>query len=268
MMRYLASLALTFLLIGCGAKAAEPVRLTVMTYNIHHAEGTDKKLDLERIAGVIRSCEADVVALQEVDQGTERTNRSDQPAELAKLLDMHVAYGPAMDYQGGKYGNAVLSRRPIVWSKTLPLPYRAGERREPRVAVTARCKVGGGREILFASTHLDHTREPSDRLSQAQALGIVAVTHFTKERLPCILAGDFNCEPGSPPMVQLQEHGWTIVSGSDASYIGAAEKKSIDHILVSWPADWRMIESRVIDEPVASDHRPVVVKLELLPSRN
>lgn len=265
MIRHATLLWLTFIVVllagGCSA-ANEPVRLTVLTYNIHHAEGTDKKLDLPRIAGVIRSCNADLVALQEVDRGTARTNRSNQPAALARLLDMHVAYGPAMEFQGGKYGNAILSRRPIVWSRTLPLPHRPGGRREPRVAVTARCKVRGGGEVLFASTHLDHTREPSDRLSQAQALGIMQVTHFTKEALPTILAGDFNCEPGSPPMEQLKEHGWSLVSGANASFVGANESKSIDHVLVSDPAGWRVVEARVIDEPVASDHRPVLVILE------
>src|SRR4051812_48448559 len=83
---------------GCGSTQ----KLTVMTYNIHHGEGNDHKLDLPRIASVITSSKADLVALQEVDLGTERTSHVAQAEELAKLTGMHFVYGPAMDYQGGK----------------------------------------------------------------------------------------------------------------------------------------------------------------------
>src|SRR5437762_3345786 len=81
----------------------EPLRLTVMRYNIHHCEGTDKKLDVARIAAVINAAKPDLVALQEVDRNTNRTNHVDQPAELAKLTKMHVFFGKAMDFEGGEY---------------------------------------------------------------------------------------------------------------------------------------------------------------------
>src|SRR6185503_1828899 len=82
----------------------------VMTYNIHHGEGTDGKIDLNRIAEVILSARADIVALQEVDRSVERTARRDLVAELAELTKMNFAFGKNIDYQGGDYGNAVLSR--------------------------------------------------------------------------------------------------------------------------------------------------------------
>ena len=250
---------------GCAARggdpgAGEPIRLTVLTYNIHHGEGMDKKLDLQRIANVIRACEADLVALQEVDQGTKRTASADQPAELARMLKMEVAYGPAMDFQGGKYGDAVLSRLPITSSRAVALPWTPSGQREPRVALAARCRLPHGAELLFISTHYDHTGESPDRLPQAQATN----AELAKDDSLAILAGDFNCESGSPPMEELARR-WTIVTDGNPAKTCPADKPriKIDHVLVKPSNRWRVIEARVIDEPVASDHRPVLVKLEL-----
>ena len=106
-------------------KAGAPTRLRVLTYNIHHGEGLDKRLDLERIARIIRSTEPDLVAVQEVDYKTKRTNNLDTPAELAKLTGLHAYFAKAMDYQGGQYGQLILSRHPLTDTKTHLLPLHA-----------------------------------------------------------------------------------------------------------------------------------------------
>src|SRR5438874_3636486 len=92
--------------------AAKTIR--VMTYNIHVGVGMDKKLDLPRIAGVINAQHPDLVGLQEVDRGVERTQRIDEIAELAKLTHMDYAFAFNLRYQGGQYGVAILSRFPIM----------------------------------------------------------------------------------------------------------------------------------------------------------
>src|SRR5688572_9491457 len=110
--------------------AAEPATLRVMSYNIHHGEGLDKRLDLERIAEVITDASADIVGLHEVDRGCERTQKRDLPAELAQLTGMKVVFEKNISYQGGEYGNAVLSRFPIKSSKNTHYKMlRAGEQR-------------------------------------------------------------------------------------------------------------------------------------------
>ena len=245
-----------------------------MTYNIHHAAGTDGKLDVARIADVIRRCEPDLVALQEVDAGTKRTGGVVQAEDLARLTGMYHAYGPAMDFDGGKYGNAILSRFRIVEQRTVPLPHTPGGRREPRAVLGVAVRLPDGRRIGFGSTHLDHTREPSDRLAQARRIN----EHTRTVAVPAILAGDFNCTPGSAPMAELAKE-WTLASGGGGDKGPAATTSAaatqptfpstrptiaIDHVLVRPSRRWRVIETRVIDEPVASDHRPVVVKLELV----
>ena len=87
--------------------------LRVMTYNIHVGVGMDKKLDLQRIADVINRERPDLVGLQEVDRGVRRTEGKDEIVELAKMTSMEFAFAPNLDYQGGKYGVAILSRWPI-----------------------------------------------------------------------------------------------------------------------------------------------------------
>jgi len=253
-------------LLGCstpGKSSAEsPQQITVLTYNIHHGAGTDGRLDLPRIAGVIEACEPDFVALQEVDVGTQRSGGVDQPAELARLTNMHAVFGKAMSFQGGQYGDAVLSRQPIVGSRVVALPWTEGNRREPRVAVSARVDVPDAGTIEFISTHWDHTRDPSDRLVQAEAVD----TAWRDAGPATILAGDFNCEIGSEPLAALGG-AWTLVSGADPAQptcCGDKLRAKIDHVFVKSSPQWRVVEARVIDEPVASDHRPVLVKLELL----
>src|ERR1700678_2081046 len=109
--------------------------VTVMSFNIHHGEGTDGVLDLARIARVIEASGAGVVGLQEVDRNfAQRSGWSDQVAGLAELLGCHVAYGPNIDLdppQPGnpraQFGNAVLSRYPIARSENTSLFRSAGE---------------------------------------------------------------------------------------------------------------------------------------------
>ena len=248
--------AVALMMTGCGGAQRE---LTVMTYNIHHAEGMDEKLDLARIARVIAREKPDLVALQEVDAGAKRTNRVVQAEELARRLKMHHAYGPAMDFQGGKYGNAILSRLQVVETRVIALPHKTGEQREPRSAVAAIVKLPGGREGAFVSTHFDHTSRAPDRLDQAKALN----QRLDDVREPAILAGDFNCEPGSPPMREL-DSTWHFASDpAQLTCPADAPRLRIDHVLVKPRNAWRVIDSKVVDEPVASDHRPVVVKLRL-----
>ena len=125
-------LAIATLLVGCTAAQAKssPKTFRVMTYNIHHGEGLDGKVDLLRIAQLIKEQSADIVALQEVDKGTERTQRRDFPAELAALTGMTCIFNNNYNYQGGEYGNAVLSRFPVkFWMNTHYKMLREGEQR-------------------------------------------------------------------------------------------------------------------------------------------
>src|SRR3954447_17269340 len=104
---------LLFALLCVRSRADLPHEIRIVTYNIHHGEGIDGKFDLKRIADVVMAEKPDVVAFQEVDQGTKRASGVDQPAEFEKLTGMKVVFGRNIDYDGGGYGTAVLTNLPI-----------------------------------------------------------------------------------------------------------------------------------------------------------
>ncbi len=146
---------------------------------------------LDEVVGTIEAEKPDLVALQEVDRETRRSSGVDQAAELGRLTGMTAVYGPAMPYQGGEYGDAVLSRLRPTDSGYLPLP--AAPHHEPRVAAFVIVPFAGG-DLVFVGTHLDHTRDPADRVRQARTL----VEHWPREEgANVILAGDLNAQPDS-----------------------------------------------------------------------
>lgn len=134
-------------------------RLRILSYNIHHGEGVDGKLDLERIAGVIRSVSPDLVSLQEVDRKVIRSKSVDQPAELARLCDMKVVFEKNIELQGGEYGNAILSKLPILSHRNHPLPMNNPG--EARGVLAAELKWSGhALPLLFLASHFDHRPDP------------------------------------------------------------------------------------------------------------
>ncbi len=238
------------MLSGCQAGAVKPQTpgtLRVLTYNIHHGEAMDKQFDYPRLAKVINDLTPDLVALQEVDVGTERSSGVDQAALLGKLCKMHHAFGQAMPYQGGRYGDAILSRFPIDSVVVHPLPYQFEQ--EPRAAVEVRIQPDGIGPITFVSTHLCH-QKVENRLQQTQRIKSL----FSKqEGYSVVLAGDFNARPGSEPMQVLLDAGW-----KDA----IAPRSVIDYVLVRSSDPWKMREVTILDEQIVSDHKPVLVVLQ------
>jgi endonuclease/exonuclease/phosphatase family metal-dependent hydrolase len=240
------------------AASTQPT-LRVMSYNIHHGEGVDGKVDLERIAKLIVEARADVVALQEVDRGTERTQKRDLPAELAKLTGLIVRFDKNIAHQGGDYGNAVLTKFPLKSAKNTHLKMAGpGEQRGiQQLLLDVR-----GREVLFLNTHLDHRRDEAERLlSAAQVSEIVAGAG----KLPVIFCGDFNATPESQTSARLQEFltdTWAVVGRGPGFTIPVAKPaKRIDYVWISRefiePLTMEVLRSN------ASDHLPVVAELRL-----
>jgi endonuclease/exonuclease/phosphatase family metal-dependent hydrolase len=244
------------------ADGQEPRRLRVLSYNIHHGEGVDGRLDLERIAGVIRGVEPDLVALQEVDRNAERTRRVDQPKELARLTGLTVVFERNLAFQGGDYGNAVLSRLPIRRHRNHHLPcLDAGEQRG---VLEVELDLGAEESLLLFATHLDHRRADRERVQSAEAI------HKLIESRPAtaaILAGDLNAAPDSE-VLRIFRRSWHDTAAEPLPTVPVAQPaRQIDYILFR-PADrFKLLESRVLNEPQASDHRPILSILELLSAR-
>lgn len=243
--------------------AVEPIRLRVLSYNIHHAEGVDRQLDVERIASVIRSVEPDLVALQEVDQKVKRTEEVDQPAQLATLTHMHVVFGANIRLQGGHYGNAVLSRFPLIRHRNHLLPNIDDS--EQRGVIEAEINIPDSNEpLLLLATHLDFRADERERLASAKA-----INQLLAERLnqPALLAGDLNATPDSKTLQELEAR-WTRANERPMATVPVDQPaKQIDFILFH-PADrWKVVEVKVLDEAVASDHRAIFAVLDLLPGK-
>lgn len=243
------------------ASCSEPAhRVRVLTYNIHHGEGTDGRFDLERLAEFVRAAAPDLVALQEVDRKTGRSSGVDQAGELGRLLDMGVLYGAAMPYDGGEYGEAILYRSEIgaVTGTNHALPHSDG--REPRAALEAKVRLPDGAEFSFVGTHLDHEKDDADRVAQAREL----IDLFAGGTTPTLVTGDLNATPEQPPMELLFASFRDAAPSAGDTYPSDQPTKRIDYVLFRPVDRWRVVEARVIDERVASDHRPLLVVLELV----
>ena len=235
------------------------LRLRILSYNIHHAEGVDGKLDIPRIAQVILSVDPDLVALQEVDKNTIRTGKVNQDIELSRLTKMNSVFGSNITFQGGQYGNAILSKFPIIKNKNFLLPnVDSGEQRG---LLQSQIQISNKENVLFFSTHLDHRRSDTERLASAKAINqIISLDN----KSPAILAGDFNDVPDSPTLNELGKV-W-LRSNKKILRTSPSSKPSrqIDYIFVQPKERWKIIESQILDEYTASDHRAIFSIIELI----
>ena len=255
--------------------AGDPVSLRVLCYNIHYGQGNDGKYDIPRIAEVIKKTKPDLVALQEIDVHVERSGRLHELRMLADETGMAARYGPTQHYQGGLYGNGILSRLPFRDVHIQPLPYTEATpelKTYPRNAFAAVVEAPGGKRLRFISTHFQHATFEEDRLAQAKAVN----RHFAADdpaddamgaeaaALPTILAGDLNAVIGSPPIEELRKK-WTLVVEDDPVPTSPTRepKRRIDFILHRKGDPIRVIEHRVVDERMASDHFPVFAVVEV-----
>lgn len=235
--------------------------LKVMSYNIHHCNppSEKEKIDVAAIARVINQEKPDLVALQEVDNYTERSGKHlHQARELARLTGMRSFFMKALDFQGGEYGVAVLSRLPIVDSVGYLLPRHAELGGEDRAVATITVMVPGGGKVVFASTHLD--LKEGNRISQAEAI----VGHFRDTPLPMILAGDFNAQVGSKTINYLDQH-FTRSCAHDCQPTIPVENpdRAIDFVMMTPKRNLRPVSTWVIAEKYASDHLPVVAVISM-----
>jgi endonuclease/exonuclease/phosphatase family metal-dependent hydrolase len=255
-MKYLISLFLgvVFSFTGCTTSEPTPSTFRVLSYNIHHGEGIDGKIDLQRIAAFIKDSKADIVGLQEIDRGVERTARRDFPRELAKLTGMKVYFERNIIYDGGDYGNAVLTRFPIKKKKNTH--YKMLREGEQRGVIQLVLDVYG-RDLLFMNTHIDYRPDDSERLINADELKKIVAG---AGNMPVILCGDFNDNPGSPThekMKSFLSDTWELIGqGNGFSYPTGNPEKRIDYIWVS-NGTVEPVKIEVLKSD-ASDHLPVL----------
>jgi glycerophosphoryl diester phosphodiesterase len=241
-----------------------PPQVSVASYNIHHAAGTDDVLDLERIATEIERGGADIVGLQEVDRHwSERSQFVDQAQWLADRLGMEVVYGanldlepPAAGQPRRQYGTAILSAHPIVYSRNTHLP--RPENGEQRGLLEAGIDVEGVR-VRVANTHLQHTSAVERRAQTERIMQLLGPVET-----PIVLVGDLNARPDAPELAPLWPRfvdAWPRGGQGDGfTYPSEAPIARIDYVLTT--ADVGVDSARVLTSP-ASDHAQLVADLVL-----
>lgn len=218
----------------------------IMSYNIRNCKGMDKIIDYNRVIDVINAEAPDVIMLQEVDSATVRSAGVVVCDSLAGACGYVATYAPAIAFGGGKYGIAVLTRDlPLsVTQRALP------GREELRTIVAVECE-----DYIVACTHLSLTAE--DRMLSLPII-IDMAQHCNK---PFIIAGDFNAEPDEAFIAELSKH-FTIVGDLDTPTFPAHEPNvKIDYIAIYNNTAGSKVKAhdyKVIAEPIASDHRPIV----------
>ena len=243
------------------SRAATAIKKTirVMTFNIHVGVGMDKQLDLQRIAEVINREQPDLVGLQEVDRGVTRTEGKDEIAELAKLTRMDFSFAPNLDFQGGQYGVAILSR--FLIQKADHQKYQNKRETERRGMLRVEVEVEG-RTVNFVTTHLDYQFEDGRLFEAEQLLHLLENVDG-----PTIVVGDFNDEPaGSAYKLMLTgfDDAWirSKAKGEGLSYPADRPVKRIDYIFAR-TSDRIKIKKSWVVSTLASDHLPVMAELEL-----
>jgi endonuclease/exonuclease/phosphatase family metal-dependent hydrolase len=223
------------------SKRANTRELTVATFNVRHGLGLDGRVDLARTAEVIRSTGAEVVALQELDRGLDRSGGTDQAAELATLTGLALSFWPTLEIPPGAYGIGLASSRPLE-SRFVPLPQVGSE--EPRGAIVA--SLDG---VSIVATHLSTDRWARRR--QVRALAALAASLDP----PVVVAGDLNSSRwGLGPLARQGFRGGRI----GPTVATGPFPRQVDHVL-GGPG---VIVGRTRSLPGdASDHIPVVAEL-------
>lgn len=245
-----------------------PRQLRVASYNIQHGVGMDQKLDYKRIADVLENINPDVVAVQEVDSMTHRTNNTYSLGEIADHMRYYASFSPAISFDGGKYGIGILSRKRPIRIEQHALPGRE----EARTLLVAEFD-----DYVFAATHLSLTE--ADLMASASIIENIA----KKCSKPFIIAGDLNALPDSPFIKQLEKN-FHICNNKGKSWPADNPRECLDYIAVyksygdvrrPGPAEkgWEQyrpyvgepavtLHSEVVNT-LASDHRPIFADIVL-----
>jgi endonuclease/exonuclease/phosphatase family metal-dependent hydrolase len=260
----LATISCVYLLAALSvAQPALGRTLRVLTYNIHHSEGSDFVFDLNRIASTIITANPDLVALQELDQGNTRSGVSVfELNQLASLTGMQGYFGKTINFASGEYGNGILVRSDITIGTIVnhPMPSPAGF--EARAVIEASLSFAGlnsTQEFTFFATHFDNSSETNRNAQAAYVNGLVAGS-----AKPAILAGDLNSRPSSPPFQSILGQ-WSDTT--DLVNSGENRNSQIDYVLDRSSGQWNVITTGdfIVNATtqVASDHFPLLGVIEL-----
>ena len=235
------------------------MKLTVMTYNILSGRNLARDLNLEYAASVIREVQPAFVNLNEVRNHTQDVGPVNQALELGRLTGYYPVFSKAIDIYGGEYGNAFLSRLPVLEYSVIHIP--DPEERFDGYCYEHRCiqrlvLLAGEQPVTVFGTHFGLA--PNEQENAVETLlGLIE-----KETNPVLVMGDLNAEPDTPVVKPLFDAVSDASEGSGIlTFPSDKPQIKIDHIL--YKGAWKLLSIRCIDSQ-NSDHRPLIAEMELL----
>ena len=242
------------------------MHLRVLTYNIHKGIGSDRRFDLDRIITILKESHADVLCLQEVDRDVPRSGKQDLARVIAEELGMDFAFAANVRLKRGSYGNATISRYPISESWNFDLTWRIKKKRGCLITLH---RSREGRNFAIYNAHLGLAA--FERNWQIHRL-LTSGLHKELRAYPSIILGDTN-DSRHRLTALLEVGGYTDScrtkrKRTNFTFPAYAPVVRIDKVFYddSWkPLRHYVIHSRL--SRIASDHRPVVVDLELQKAR-
>ncbi|HCI6425197.1 TPA: endonuclease/exonuclease/phosphatase family protein [Klebsiella quasipneumoniae subsp. similipneumoniae] len=252
---------------------ASAPELTLATWNIM----ASRLSRTSRLAEAIPALQSDIIALQEVDFNTQRSAQNagtakpvNQAEILAKAGNMHYAECRSIDFDGGQYGTALLSRWKIDKTEQIKLSNTDG--REQRAACVNYITIPGmPAPLAVIITHPDQERDNTLRLKQIRELMALA-DKVGKNAIP-VLMGDLNLVPTSPEYQELRyQMKDTLPAEGNFTYPSWNPNRRIDYILTSTAQQWDVLQREIPDETEnnksinwgkLSDHLPLIIRLKL-----
>ena len=241
---------------GCISKNAQQKEIKnqtikIASYNVRNAKGMDNVTDFERVANVINNIDAHAIAIQELDSATVRSKGIVVLDELAKRTNMYASFNGSIEFQGGKYGVGILTKEIPIRKEAIALPGRE----EKRSLLIVELK-----DYVLCCTHLSLNEE--DRQASMDIIQNQTKKYNSK---PVLLVGDLNAEPDSDEISKLSENWIMLNDPTQATFPSDNPNVTIDYLLLKQNDKFThsVIHSEVVKEPMASDHRPVVVDLKI-----
>ena len=227
--------------------------IKVVSYNIKSGQGMDGKIDLFKTAEVLARLDADFISLQEVDLNRPRSFSVDQAAYLARKLNMDYVFGAAIDYKNGAYGNAILSRFPVLKSTNHQLPAPDPKRTMLEVEVEVR-----GKGLRLFNTHMELDRKL--RLIQMQDFIVPLILSATTAAVFC---GDLNEGPEEAGVSYLgnylQDSFIANTTSLTKTFPSDHPNERMDHIFFNQAC--AAVEYQILSS-LASDHLPIMASID------
>lgn len=242
--------------------------IRIATYNVHRCRGMDRRVNAARVADVIASLDADIVAVQEILRADDRTRPdADQVRFLARSLHYTFAFGETRKHRGAGYGNATFSRFPITHRETYDISWR---RRERRGCLRTDIRTPQDETLHVYNVHLGTS--PFERPHQVGRLLSEDVLNLRTLRGPRLVMGDFNDWTRSVAAILMGSNFRSVdmrLLGRRRTYPGFLPLLHLDHFY--FDSAIRLTACRLHRSKlalVASDHLPLVAEFELPASRS